>query len=40
MSRGTFYHDNENLVSYFSARIYNGTDDLTETIMNPANCRS
>jgi hypothetical protein len=40
MSRGKLYYDNENLVSYFSAHIYNGIDDLAETIMNPANCRS
>ena len=31
---------NENLVSYFTARVYRGIDDLAETIMNPANCRS
>ena len=31
---------NENLVSYFPARVYNGIDDLTETIMNPAICPS
>ena len=31
---------NENLVSYFPALEYNGNDVLTETIMNPANCRS
>ena len=31
---------NENLVSYFPARVYNGIEDLEETIMNPANCRS
>jgi hypothetical protein len=31
---------NENLVSYFPAREYNGIDDLAKTIMNPANCRS
>jgi len=30
----------ENLVSYFPARVYNGIEDLTETIMNPANCHS
>ena len=31
---------NENLVSNFPARLYNGIDDLAETNMNPANCRS
>jgi len=31
---------NEILVSYFPARVYNGIDNLVETIMNPANCRS
>jgi len=31
---------NENLVSYFPARVYNGIEDLAETIMNPANCRT
>ena len=31
---------NENLVSYFPARVYNGIDYLAETIMNPANHRS
>ena len=31
---------NENLVSYFTARVYNGIDDLAETLMNPANFRS
>ena len=30
----------QNLLSYFPARVYNGIDDLAETIMNPANCRS
>ena len=30
----------ENLVSYFAARVYNGTDDLAEIIMNPASCHS
>ena len=30
----------ENLVSYFPAGEYNGIDDLAETIMNPANCRT
>jgi len=30
----------ENLVSYFPARVYNGIDDLAETIMNPANCHT
>ena len=30
----------ENLVSYFRARVYNGFDDLAETIMNHANCRT
>ena len=30
----------ENLVSYLTARVCNGIDDLAETIMNPANCRS
>ena len=31
---------NENLVSYFPARLYNGIEDLAETIMNPANFRT
>jgi len=31
---------NENLVSYFPARVYNGIEDLAEKIMNPANCRT
>ena len=31
---------NHNLVSYFLARVYNGIDDLAETIMNPAKCIS
>ena len=31
---------NENLVSYFVARVYNGNVDLAETIMNSSNCRS
>jgi len=30
----------ENLVSYFPARVYNGIEDLAETIMNRANCHS
>jgi len=30
----------ENLVSFFPARVYNGIDDLADTIMNPANCHS
>jgi len=30
----------ENLVSYFPARAYNSVDELAETIVNPANCRS
>ena len=28
----------DNVVSHFSNRVYNGLDDLAETIMNPANC--
>ena len=31
---------NENFVSYFPARPYNGIEDLAETIMNLANCRT
>ena len=31
---------NENLVSYFPASVYNGIDDLAETIMNSGNCGS
>ena len=31
---------NKNLVSYVPARVYNGIEDLGETIMNPANCRT
>jgi len=30
----------ENLVSCFPARVYNGIDDLAKTIMNPAICHS
>ena len=30
----------DNLLSYFPARIYNGLNDLAETVMNPSNCRS
>ena len=30
----------ENLVSYFPARLYNGIEDLAETTINPANCHS
>ena len=30
----------ENLVSVFSAHVYNGIEDLAEKIMNPANCRT
>ena len=28
------------IVSHFPVRIYNGLEDLAETIMNPANCRT
>jgi len=28
------------IVFHFPARIYNGLEDLAETIMNPANCRT
>ena len=28
------------VVSHFPSRVYNGVEDLAETIMNPANCRS
>jgi hypothetical protein len=31
---------NENLLSYFPFRVYNGIVDSAETIMNPANYRS
>ena len=31
---------NENLLSYFPARVYDKIEDLVETIMNPANCRT
>jgi len=31
---------NENVVTYFPARVFNVIDDLAETIMNPANYRS
>jgi len=31
---------NDNLVSYFPARTYNNINDLAETNINPANCRS
>ena len=27
----------ENVVSYFPARVYDGVEDLAKTIMNPAN---
>ena len=30
----------DNVVCHFHNRVYNGTDDLVETIMNPANCHS
>jgi hypothetical protein len=30
----------EQVVSYFPKRVYNGLEDLAETIMNPANCHS
>ena len=30
----------ENLLSYFPSRAYASIDDLAETSMNPANCRS
>jgi hypothetical protein len=30
----------DNHVSHFPARVYNGLEDLAETIMNPANCRT
>jgi hypothetical protein len=29
-----------NLVSHFPARVYNGFEDLTKTILDPANCRT
>jgi len=28
------------VVSHFPARVYNGLEELAETIMNPANCRT
>ena len=31
---------NNNLISYFPARVYNGIEDLAETITNSANCRT
>jgi hypothetical protein len=30
----------DNVISYFPARVYNGLEDLATTIMNPANCHS
>ena len=30
----------DNVVSQFPNRVYNGLEDLAETIMNPANCHS
>jgi hypothetical protein len=30
----------DNVVSYFPVSVYNGIEDLAETIMNPTNCRS
>ena len=30
----------DNVVSKFPNRVYNGLEDLAETIMNPANCHS
>ena len=30
----------DNVVSHFPNRVYNGLEDLAETIMNPANCHS
>lgn len=29
-----------NVISHFPARVYNGVEDLAQTIMNPANCRT
>jgi hypothetical protein len=31
---------NEKVVSHFPLRVYNGLEDLTKTIMSPANCHS
>jgi hypothetical protein len=36
---GSVMIDNQ-LVSHFPARVYNGLEDLTETILDPANCRT
>ena len=30
---------NDNVVSHFPARVYDGIEDLTKTIMDPGNCR-
>ena len=30
----------DNVVSYFPARVYDGIEDLAKTIMNPGNCRT
>jgi len=38
MHRGKFTKDWNNELSHFPNRVYNGLEDLAETIMNPANC--
>ena len=38
MSWGIFHYDYGK--SYFPSRVYDSIDDLAETIMHPANCRS
>jgi hypothetical protein len=40
MHWGKFTKDWGNVVSRFPNRVYNGLEDLAETIMNPANCHS
>jgi len=40
MQRENSLRIRDNLVSHFPNRVYNGLEDLTETIMNPANCHS
>jgi len=41
----TYYGENSvkidnHVVCHFPARVYNGLEDLVETIINPANCRA
>jgi hypothetical protein len=40
MHRGKFTKDWDNVVSQFHNLVYNGLENLAETIMNTANCNS